>query len=336
MSTQPARKHWKSGREVVARAGEAAYAASGSSRILSRLEIVVRVFLAVGTSVSTLLVAQQCDPSPSSSGAKVITDPSGIRIEVVTEPNKPRDPLTLSPPTPEPQELRQPHNWSPEQTNQPASSGISFQVSSIPNATIGVSTATPQPLYPSLSAFGVWNVVPGIEYPDWFGDSRISASDREYLVARFNQREWLQFNDLLETESEPQITMKDGRVLRLQPFLDMLSAFGAALNPDASQVGGNARAGVQIKPRDGFEQDQPSAEETRGDPEIDLIDKELRWFRQKKYQVPPTIGSYAKDPPEKSGYKPCSNATFSPSACFPRMQLPAVVKRGCHHAKIRF
>jgi hypothetical protein len=140
-----------------------------------------------------------------------------------------------------------------------------------------------------LQAFGLPNVVPGIEYPEWFSDPKISAEDRKYLVTRFNAREWLSYYDMLQKESEPQIRTKDGCTLRLQPLLDALAAVGGALNPEASQVRtGNKRRGVVITPRDGYEQDTPSGEETSGNPSIDTIDKELRWYRR-KYSIPPTL-----------------------------------------------
>lgn len=160
----------------------------------------------------------------------------------------------------------------------------------------------------SLKPLSAKNVVSGIDYPEWFGDPRISASDRNYLVSEFNRREWLIFNDMLASASEPAIRTKDGRILRLQPLLDVLASVGAALSPS--------------RPRSRV-QDTPSAEETPGNPEVETIDKELRWYRQKKYRIPPTIGravpggsvncndsaSGVQDT-KKVGGADCSNADF--------------------------
>jgi hypothetical protein len=142
----------------------------------------------------------------------------------------------------------------------------------------------------SLRSYGLASVVDGIDYPDWFADPKIFLADRDYLVRQFNRREWLEFRDRLNSAAEPAITTRDGRVLRLQPLLDMLAAVGAALDPNASQVNsGNRRVGVTIKPRDGYKEDTPSGEETAGNPEIEIIDKEMRWYRQRKYAIPPTM-----------------------------------------------
>jgi hypothetical protein len=118
------------------------------------------------------------------------------------------------------------------------------------------------------------NVVSGIDYPEWFGDPKISVSDRNYLVAEFNRREWLIFNDMLATASGPVIRTRDGRILQLQPMLDVLASVGAALNPSS----GHSHV-----------QDTPSAAETPANPQVETIDKELRWYRQKKYRIAPTI-----------------------------------------------
>jgi hypothetical protein len=154
----------------------------------------------------------------------------------------------------------------------------------------GVIPKSPARLYSPLGQFGMRNLVDGIDYPDWFGARKISVSDREYLVSRFNRREWLRFTGMLQQESEMQIKTKDGRVFRLQPLLDALAAVAGALNPESSQVSsGDKKHGIYIQPREGFEQDTPSAEETSGKTEIETIDKELRWYRQRKYHIPPSI-----------------------------------------------
>ena|SRR5579859_1015235 len=154
-----------------------------------------------------------------------------------------------------------------------------------------ISPRSPARLYPPLSQYGMRNAVDGIDYPDWFGARQISASDREYLVSRFNQREWLRFTDMLQQEGEMGVKTKDGRVFRLQPLLDALAAVAGALNPESSQVNsGDKTKGVRIKPRQGHDQDTPSTEEISGNTEIETIDKELRWYRQKKYHIPPSIG----------------------------------------------
>jgi hypothetical protein len=87
------------------------------------------------------------------------------------------------------------------------------------------------------------------------------------------------FIDQLNEASDP---------YNLQTIGDLLSALAGAINPDSSQLGGNRDVGVQIKPRDGFEQDQPSDAETSGNPSVDVIDKELRYYRN-KYNILPSL-----------------------------------------------
>jgi hypothetical protein len=143
-----------------------------------------------------------------------------------------------------------------------------------------------------LQQMGTPKIVSGIDYPEWFASKKIPASERQHLVELYNYREWLLFRDMLDQAAEPQITTKDGRTLRLQPLLDALTAVGGATNPESSQVNsGNSRSGVVIKPRDGYQQDTPSGEETPTNVDVETIDKYLRWVRQKQYAIPPTIGS---------------------------------------------
>jgi len=158
---------------------------------------------------------------------------------------------------------------------------------------------TPASPYLPLNQYGLKNVIAGIDYPDWFGDQRISVGDREYLVGLFNEREWIRFQDALEAAAEPHITTKSGQTVNLQPLLDTLIALGAAVSPDNSAVAVDAKGRLRIKPREEKELDTPSSAESSGNYDIDLIDKELRWFRQKKYQIPPTISARncSKQPP---------------------------------------
>jgi len=136
------------------------------------------------------------------------------------------------------------------------------------------------------------NVGPQVQYPDWFSNPKITPDDRQRLMALYNLREWMAYMDSLNLASEPQIRTSDGRVLRLQPFLDVLFAVAGVSNPAASQVkSGNVREGVVIKQRAGREMDTPSAEETPNNSDIETINKEIRWYRQKKYQIPPTINA---------------------------------------------
>src|SRR5882672_6216068 len=114
------------------------------------------------------------------------------------------------------------------------------------------------------------NVGPQVQYPDWFSNPKITPDDRQRLMALYNLREWMAYMDSLNLASEPQIRTSDGRVLRLQPFLDVLFAVAGVSNPAASQVkSGNVREGVVIKQRAGREMDTPSAEETPNNSDIE-------------------------------------------------------------------
>jgi hypothetical protein len=164
------------------------------------------------------------------------------------------------------------------------------------------SHSTPKPAassYLPLSQYGLKNVVTGINYPNWFGDSTISATDREYLVGLFNEREWIRFQDSLSVATDPHITLSNGQTVNLQPIIEALEAVGSALTADSSEVEHDKRGRLRLKPREGQEMDTPAEAESSGNADIDIIDKELRWYRQRKYRIPPTISARncGKQPP---------------------------------------
>jgi hypothetical protein len=161
-----------------------------------------------------------------------------------------------------------------------------------------------------LVMLGAKRVVTTINYPDWFLWPAMSKDVRQQLVDSYTTREFLLSFDQSATNAP---ATKYNNALQL--IFDLLSAYGgndSSLNPSPTQSEVNQALKQNVvpklvKPRDGYEQDSPSANETdyaglNGD-EIKTLDKEIRYLAR-RYNIPTGY----KPPAAKQASKPAGEA----------------------------